>query len=52
VKNRRDLGIKKRMIKIDNSILVVELYNTDLCVSVANFITINLLTDCTMDVRA
>jgi len=37
--------------EINNSALVVGLYNRDLCILVANFFTINLPTDCTMDMR-
>ena len=36
--------------KIDNSSLVVGLYNQDSCIPLANFFTINLPTDCTEDV--
>jgi len=38
--------------KIDDSALVVRLYNQDSYISATNFITINLPTGCTMDVRA
>jgi len=38
--------------KIDNSVLVIGLYNLNSCISVANFFTINLPTICTEDVRA
>ena len=38
--------------EIDNSALIVRLYNQDPCIPVANFFTINLPIDCTMDVRA
>ena len=38
--------------KIDNSALVVGLYNQDSCIPAANFFTINLPTGCTEDVRA
>jgi len=37
---------------IDNSILVVGLYNHNLCIPIANFFTINLPTGYTKDVRA
>ena len=37
--------------KIDNSSLVVGLYNQDSCIPLANFFTINLPTDCTEDVQ-
>ena len=37
---------------IDYSALIVGLYNHNSCISVANFFTINLPTDCTEDVRA
>ena len=37
---------------IDNSALIVGLYNQNSCILVANFITINLSTGCTVDVRA
>ena len=37
---------------IDNFVLVVELYNHNSCILVANFFTINLTTGCTEDVRA
>ena len=36
---------------IDNFVLVVGLYTQDPCISIANFFTINLPTDCTKDVR-
>jgi len=38
--------------KIDNFVLIVELYNQDICIPVTNFFTINLLNSCTEDVRA
>ena len=38
--------------RIDNSALVVALYNQDLCIPVANFFTINLPYGRTEDVRA
>jgi len=38
--------------RIDNSVLVVGLYNRDPCIPVANFFTINLLSGSTKDVRA
>ena len=38
--------------RIDNSILVVGLYNWDPCILVANFFTINLPSGRTEDVRA
>ena len=38
--------------EIDNSVLVVGLYNQDSCIPVANFITINLPSGRTEDVRA
>jgi len=38
--------------EIDNSALVVGLYNQDSCILVTNFFTINLLTGSTKDVRA
>jgi len=37
--------------EIDNSALVVGVHNQDSCMPVANFITINLSTGCTVDVR-
>ena len=38
--------------EIDNSALVVGLYNQDSCISFANFFTINLLSGRTENVRA
>ena len=38
--------------RIDNSVLVVGLYNRDPCIPVANFFTINLPSGCSEDVRA
>ena len=43
---------KKDQEEIDNTALVVGLYNQDSCILVANFISINLPTGCTVDVRA
>ena len=37
--------------RIDNSALIVGLYNQDSCIPVANFITINLSSGHTEDVR-
>ena len=37
--------------RIDNSVLVVGLYNRDLCIPAANFCTINLPSGHTKDVR-
>ena len=37
--------------KIDNSILIVGLYNQDSCISAANFFTINVPTGYTEDMR-
>ena len=37
--------------KIDNSVLVVGVYNQDSCIPVANFITINLPSGRTEDVE-
>ena len=38
--------------RIDNSVLVVGLYNRDPCIPVANFFTINLLSGRTEDAKA
>ena len=38
--------------RIDNSVLVVGLYNRDPCIPVVNFFTINLPSGRTEDVRA
>ena len=38
--------------KIDNSVLIVGLYNQDSCIPVANFFTINLPSGRTEDARA
>jgi len=51
-KNGRDSGIKRKMIKIDNYVFVIGLYNQNSFILVANFITISLPTACTVDVRA
>ena len=42
---------KDDQVEIDNSTLVVGLYNQDSCIPVANFITINFLSGSTEDVR-
>ena len=38
--------------RIDNSALIVRLYNQDSCMPIANFFTINLSSGRTEDVRA
>ena len=38
--------------RIDNSVLVVGLYNQDSCIPVTNFFSINLPSGCTEDARA
>ena len=38
--------------ELDNSTLVVVLYNQDSCIPLQNFFTNNLPTYCTVDVRA
>ena len=43
---------KKDQERIDNLVLVVGLYNRDLCILVTNFFTINLTSTRTKDVRA
>ena len=52
VKMERIRNQRKDDQEIDNSALVVGLYNQDSCIPVANFFTINLPTGCTEDVRA
>jgi len=47
IKNQR----KDEQDRIDNSVLVVGLYNQDSCIPVANFFTINLLSGRTEDAR-
>ena len=48
VRNQR----KDDQERIDNSVLVVGLYNRDPCIPVANFFTINLPSGRTENVRA
>ena len=43
---------KKKQEEIDNSALIVGLCNQYSCIPVTNFITINLPTGCTVNVRA
>ena len=42
---------ERRSEKINNSALVIGLYNQDSCIPVANFLTTNLPTGYTVDVR-
>ena len=42
--------MKEDQEEIDNSAFVLGLYKHDSCISVANFIIINLPTGCTVDV--
>ena len=53
-KDGKDSRIKEGMIKkeIDNSVLIIGLYNQDSCILVANFFILNLPSRRTEDVRA